>query len=390
MQADSDPPGDMGKEKEMKMKGKKAAAFLTSALTAALLLASCGSSGAGMSSAAAEKADTGYSGGYSSPAVAAGNAAAEEAAEEDWASEEAMDVVDIEDGDSLAYAAADDAGGAETADGEDGEYKNLEKIVYTCSADIQTLEYDQSVKDLKAAVKSAGGIIEQETESDDNYSWYYYDSSDSSGSNNRTLYLTVRIPTEKYESFVNSLGDYGKVMNKTQTADNISKTYNDKKTYISSLETEQKRLLEMMDKAETIEDMMAVEERLTEVQRQLNQYKTDLEAMDMDIAYSTVNLNMREVQKITNQPTPKDSFGTRIKKAFINAWEGFAEFCENFLFALIYLLPAIIVIGLIVWAVLFATRKRRKAKREKKLAEKEMIEDLKRRAREEREKQEQS
>ena len=52
--------------------------------------------------------------------------------------------------------------------------------------------------------------------------------------------------------------------------------------------------------------------------------------------------------------------------------------------------PNPIVIGLIVWAVLFATRKRRKAKREKKLAEKEMIEDLKRRAREEREKQEQS
>lgn len=330
------------------------------------------------------------------PMAAAGDYAAEEASEEyafdDAAAEEIYDEdVGMVDSDAAVTAYDDEsrAGGSEKADDKssdsaaDGK-KNLEKIVYTCSADLQTLEYDQSVKDIKDAVKASGGIIQSETESDNNSYWYY----ESRGtSNNRNLYLTVRIPTEKYETFVNSLDQYGKVMNKTQSADNISRTYNDKKTYITSLETEQKRLLEMMDKAETIEDMMAVEERLTEVQRQLNQYKTELDAMDMDVAYSTVTLNLQEVQKIENQPTPRDSFGTRIKKAFISAWENFVDFWEDFLFALIYLLPAIVVIGLIVWIILRATRKKRKARKEKKRAEKEMFEDLKKRAEEEKAKQ---
>ena len=358
-----------------------------------VLLTSCGSAGKSSSY------DSGYDSGNlaEAPAMAAaGDYAAEEASEEyafdDAAAEEIYDEdVGMVDSDAAVTAYDDEsrAGGSEKADDKssdsaaDGK-KNLEKIVYTCSADLQTLEYDQSVKDIKDAVKASGGIIQSETESDNNSYWYY----ESRGtSNNRNLYLTVRIPTEKYETFVNSLDQYGKVMNKTQSADNISRTYNDKKTYITSLETEQKRLLEMMDKAETIEDMMAVEERLTEVQRQLNQYKTELDAMDMDVAYSTVTLNLQEVQKIENQPTPRDSFGTRIKKAFISAWENFVDFWEEFLFALIYLLPAIVVIGLIVWIILRATRKKRKARKEKKRAEKEMFEDLKKRAEEEKAKQ---
>ena len=93
------------------------------------------------------------------------------------------------------------------------------------------------------------------------------------------------------------------------------------------------------------------------------------------------------LQKIENQPTPRDSFGTRTKKAFISAWEGFVGFWEDFLFALIYLLPAIVVIGLIVWIILRATRKNRKARKERKRVEKEMFEDLKKRAEEEKAKQ---
>ena len=386
--------------------------LLSVLLLAALLLTSCGSMAKESASGAAESGyavpDSSYnSGGLAAPAPAsAGDYMTEDAeaaygmeeavAEGDYGMSEDWDDSDMEptayddvaeDGTETAKTteAAPETGNGTGTGTDEASKKNLEKIVYTCSADLQTLEYDESVKALKEAVRSSGGIIQSETESNNNNSWYY-DSTDNTR-DNRNLYLTVRIPTEKYETFVDSLDQYGQVMSKSQSAENISRTYNDKKTYITSLETEQKRLLEMMDKAETIEDMMAVEERLTEVQRQLNQYKTQLDAMDMDVAYSTVTLSVQEVQKITNQPTSRDSFGTRIKKAFIAAWEGFVSFWEDFLFALIYLLPAIVVIGLIVWIILRATRRKRKARKEQKRAEKEMFEDLKRRAEEEKAKQ---
>ncbi|MBR2188154.1 MAG: DUF4349 domain-containing protein [Eubacterium sp.] len=347
-----------------------AAAILIGVLLAASSFSACGSSKNsasynGTGSAATEAA---YDGDYGTPSYAAADDVAEEAAwDEDWEAETA-DAIDSDM----------PADGDETSE---KEYKNLDKIVYSCYVDLQTLEYDKSVSALKAAIKSSGGIIQSETERDNDYNWYYSEDG-SRSANNRALDMTVRIPSDKYDAFVASLEDYGKVLSKTQNADNISKTYNDTSTYISSLETEQKRLLEMMDKAETIEDMMAVEERLTEVQRQLNQHKTTLEAMDMDLAYSTVTLNLQEVQKIANDPVPSDSFGTRVKKAFHNAWTAFAEFWEDFLFAMIYLLPAILVIGFIIWLVLFLTRKKRRARKERKAADRAMYEDLRRRAQE--------
>ena len=71
--------------------------------------------------------------------------------------------------------------------------------------------------------------------------------------------------------------------------------YNDQSILIESLEKQETRLLEMMDKAETIEDMITIESRLSEVQTQLNQARNTLAGYDTDIDYSTINVQIEEV-----------------------------------------------------------------------------------------------
>ena len=344
---------------------KNRAKIIACVMAAALLAAGCGGSAGGSSASApamAEAAagayyengmgDADYSYGY-----AFDEKSAEMPAEAETAEETVIDPVDpIEPVEPAPEA----------------DPKSLEeKLVYTCDISIETLEYSESEKNLRNTIRQFGGIIESESVWDNDYRWYYDDYSKTSGT--LTLSMTVRVPSGKYQSFLDSLeGIGGKIKNRSMNVRNITKTYNDQTVLIQSLETQEKRLNEMMEKAETIEDMITVEARLTDVQTQLNQARTRLSSMDTDVAYSTVNIQLQEVVKYTNVTVTR-TFGERLAATFGDSWTSFLGFLEDVLFALIYLLPYAVValiVAAIVLAVTKDSRARRKAEREARKAEK--------------------
>ena len=262
---------------------------------------------------------------------------------------------------------------AEKGAGEGGEEieaaDSEQKLVYTCWMTIQTLEFTETQQAVKDAVKKVGGIVESEQLTDSDSSWYYYDSTKRSGTLSSNL--TIRVPSARYEEFLGLLeGAEGKVTNKSQNVENITKRYNDQTIYIESLETQEKRLLEMMEKAETVEDMITVESRLTDVQTELNQARSTLASMDTDVKYSTVNLSLVEVVRYTDTPKTPLTFGERITDAFADSWANFIELIQGLIIGLIYLLPLILAVGIIAVIVIFANRawrkKHPKVKKEKK------------------------
>ena len=270
---------------------------------------------------------------------------------EDYAAE------DMEEMDPLTDETADDPGSAEEPKAVESA-ASQDKLVYTCWMTIQTLEFEKTQKYVRDAVSKAGGIIEAESVSDSDYSWYR-DEYKKSGTLNATL--TIRIPSEKYNAFLEELdGSGGKVVNKSQNVENITKRYNDQTIYIESLELQEKRLLEMMEKAETVEEMITVEARLTDVQTELNQARSELASMDTDVRYSTVNLTLEEVVRYTDTPRTPISFGQRVSDAFVDSWDNFVSLLQGLIISIIYLLPSVIFIALIAALVFLITREWRK------------------------------
>ena len=296
-------------------------------LAASLCLTGCG--GASNSNSASYKEDAG----------AAGDYAYESYAGESYAAEEAAQMAEGEE-----YTA--DGGSTETAlRAQDGQ-----KIVYTGNLSIQTLEYEKSAASIRKKIKDAGGFSESESERDNDYYWY---SHSGSTSNTRYLNITARIPSEKFEEFINSLSGDGKIMNRSVNAENISQVYANKETYKKSLEKEQERLLEMMDKAETIEDMITVESRLSEVERQLNVYKTDLAQMDKDVEFSTIYIELKEVKRYTEEVN-STTFGEELKYAFEDAINSFRNFCEDIILFVVRNFPYLIILAVILVLIIRA------------------------------------
>lgn len=286
---------------------------------AALVLCGCG----GTHSASANEADY-----YYEPAGGTGNYMAAPS-------------YDAKEGNTEEYAA--DSGAAQNTEDPVSVDPVLsqEKLVYTGDLRIQSLQYEESLANLRGKVRELGGIIEHENESDSNYRWY-----DGDYTGSRSLYMTVRIPTENFEAFMNASDGIGKVISRSSGVQNISRQYNDTTVQIEALEKQQERLLAMMDKAETIEDMIMVEQRLTEVQSQLNSLQTFRQSMDTDVMYSTVTVSLEEVKEYVHV---NESFLERIGNAFVSGWKNFVWNMEDFLIDILYVLPYLLIAGLVIW-----------------------------------------
>lgn len=235
-----------------------------------------------------------------------------------------------------------------------------EKLVYNCDLSIQTLNYNDTISNIKEKINQYNGIIESEREYDSDYDWYYEDYYKSSGSLSNDL--TVRIPSENYHEFLLSLEGDGKIISKESSVENISREYYDVQTVIDSLKIQESRLMDMMNSANTIDDMIAVEKRLTEVQTQLNQYKTQLSLMDNDVNYSTVNINVQEVVEYSKTPAKTNTFFNRLKNTIVDTWHFFWNMLEWLLFLAIRLIPISIIVIPVVILIKSISKKKKENK----------------------------
>ena len=249
-----------------------------------------------------------------------------------------------------------------------------EKLVYTCDMTVETTEYANTAAALKAKVKEFGGIVESESETDNDNSWYY---SDHRRYASMKMYLKVRIPSERYSEFIDSAGSLGKVRQKTQNVQNISRRYSDTEARIKALETEEERLLDMLKKAASVEEMLSVEQRLTEVEYELSSQRSALSGMDVDVAYSTINITLTEVLEYSEPEKPAITFVERIKDAFSGMWEGLGDFGEGLVIVLIYLIPLMVIAG-IVLLIIFLVRKARDKKYPERVAARNARKEAKR------------
>lgn len=221
-----------------------------------------------------------------------------------------------------------------------------EKLVYYCDLDIETLDYAGTMKSIKDTIAKYNAVIQAENESDNGHNWYYEDYYKTSGTLHN--YIRIRVPSDKYEMFLSEMDGVGKIISKSTSIDNISQKYYDTTTQIEALKIQEKNLLLMLEKCETIEDMITVQDRLSEVQYELDSLQTTKRYMDMDVAYSYVNINVSEVMEYRQdiEPVKKNTFVDRLKNTLESTVEDFLGFLEGFLFLIIHLAPYMVIVAL--------------------------------------------
>lgn len=362
---------------------KTAAAW---AVALAFVLSACGAGSTGNAAKTESVTEEAYA-----PQAAGGsyNSNAAESAYEDSAdlADEDMPMAAMSASDEEDYTGDEggESGGAAAKEGTDPSsdpaaqtdlQKSNRKIIYTGNISLQTLEYDQASNSIHAKITQYGGFIESEDTYNDDPYWYYKERTGSAANRTRrNLNITARIPADQFDAFMKDLEKDGQVVNSSINARNVSVTYATREASKKALEIEQSRLLEMMEKAESVEDMIRVEERLTEVERELNSEKTELSALDRDVNFSTIYISLQEVFEYSEKVV-EVTYGERLRKAFGRAVDGFVSFWQELILFIVETFPFLIMLAIVIVLLRRLLRRRR----EKKAVERARLEEIRRRA----------
>ena len=239
------------------------------------------------------------------------------------------------------------------------------KLIKTVNLDVQTLEFDTAMEQLSTKVNELGGYVEASSVYGSDY---YYEST-------RSASYTVRIPADRLDEFIEVVDEVGNVTYKNESVEDVTLEYVDTESHKEALETEQARLLELLENAETMEDIIAIESRLSEVRYELGSYESRLRLLDNQVDYSTVYINLTEVERITE--TGERTFFQEVADRFGDSAYAVARGLRGFAVGFLGSLPILAVWAVVIAAVALAIwkiLKRGEHKREKKL-HKEMKQD---------------
>ena len=228
-----------------------------------------------------------------------------------------------------------------------------QKLVRTVRISAETENLDALLQEIDAKIAALEGYAENRE---------VYNGSPSEVRRYRRATLTVRIPAEKLNNFVGEVVGISNVTSSTETVDDITLNYVDVDSRVLALETEQTRLLELLAKAETMSDLLQIEDRLTDVRAQLERYNSQLRLMDSQVNYSTVYLSVSEVKEYTvvNEP---ETLWERISTGFVNSLKNLGDFFVNLFVFLITALPYLVIITGVVIVIALLSRKRKNKKR---------------------------
>lgn len=289
------------------------------------LFAGCGASG--------DAADSAASGNYKSNTVMATTAAAM--------------------GSSLYYTAETDM--STTMDGESGSIfvpADQRKIIRSASLYVQSDDYAASYAALQEKLSSCGGYIEQ------------INTSGSADSYDRYANMTLRVPAEQLDAFLESRDSFGSVRSMEIWQEDVTFSYTDMETRLATLQTKQERLLAMLEKATEMTDIIELETALSDTIYEIERYTSSLRVMQDQISYSTVELTLREVVEVDALPTVPKTLGEKIAARFTATLEGLGEFGEELLIFVIGASPVLVLLAAIVVVIVLIVRKSRKKSRD--------------------------
>ncbi len=260
---------------------------------------------------------------------------------------------------SSANGFAMDAGAAAVTASDSAPEANPEKIIYSADVTVETTDFEGSLVKLDELVKNYNAWVES---SSVNGADYYHISRERSY--NRSANYTLRVPSQSFSTLMSSLSDLGNVPYTYTYTENVTSQYYDAQARLTAYTAQEDRLLEMMEMAESVSDVIAIEEKLTELRYRIESIQTSLNNWDRRVDYSYVYLNIQEVKEYT--PEAKESFGDKLARSFTGGFEDAAEFAQNFLLWLVGSIPEIIaVIVAVIVAAPFVKKARAKKKAKK-------------------------
>lgn len=234
------------------------------------------------------------------------------------------------------------------------------KLIRRAEFSIQTEQFDESVAALNQLTADCGGYFETAS---------IYGGGRRDANANRWGEYVVRVPAEKYDQFFSGAGELGYVTGRSENSEDVGERYYDTEARLKTQRTKQERLLALLERAESMEDIISLESALSEVEYQIEQYSSTLNRYDALISFSTFTIRLNEVGQVTQEVGETASLLTRMAAGVQSSFRGLVRGGRDFLIwvsynlFLVLILAAVVATGVVVGKRKVKTARKRSDKK---------------------------
>ncbi len=227
------------------------------------------------------------------------------------------------------------------------------KVIFSASLTIESTDYNKSIGIMEKMIVDFDGYIQDSS--------VETSASAQKVSKLRRASYVIRIPVEKLKPFLEKVGDIGNVILNNSKGEDVTASFYDLQAHLNSLKIQEERLLVLLKTATVLQDIINLEDRLTQVRYQIEQLTGSLNKMTSLIDLSTVTITINEVETIT-APKPT-GFWAQVSDTFVKSIQALIGTLRTIALMLVAIFPFILVVGLIGLAILLIRRKIRRKKR---------------------------
>lgn len=188
--------------------------------------------------------------------------------------------------------------------------------------------------------------------------WYQ----DYFGHNLKYASITIGVPVEQFERALSRLrGLAVRVEDESASGEDVTDQYVDLQSQLLNLEATRERIKSFLDQAQNVDEALRINQQLSEIERQIEQIKGQINYLSDRSAYSTITVNFDpELPEIVSTPTPTPTPAAwdpgqtfhNAKRTVTSAYQGIFDFLIWFMVVLVPILAPPALIVWLVWRVL--------------------------------------
>lgn len=198
------------------------------------------------------------------------------------------------------------------------------------------------VKSFHTAADEVGAIARK-------YSGYVSDSSVQDYEGRKTGYVIIRIPQTAFEDVIKEIEQIGTLKEENVSLEDVTEQYIDVEARLENFKRQEQRYLEILDIAETVEDILEVEQQLERIRGNIESLQGQLNYLDNRIDLSTIHVQLAEPEEVVHDPG--------IGGAFSSAVDAFLAVIRGIIIFLGYFIPIVIFMGILAFSGMYIYKK---------------------------------
>ncbi len=176
--------------------------------------------------------------------------------------------------------------------------------------------------------------------------------------NPRVLTATIRIPSARLDAALGSMKALGKVLNESQSADDVTEQALDLEARIANGRNTEKRLNDLLQKRTgDLSDVLAAERELSRVREEIERLDAQRQNLEKRVTYSTVSLRIEEPQKSTMNLGPLPLSG-RFRNALVDGFKSVFVSVVEIAIVSLQVAPTLIFWGMVILGPVYLFKRR--------------------------------